>query len=80
MLTPTEQVELSSGECYNISRLLFMSNRTRICALAEAPLVRAIALLNTLSDHIGIFHADYYDVVDLVESNEWEFVCTYLNV
>jgi hypothetical protein len=31
---------------------------------------RVTALFNTLSEHIDIFHADYYDVVDLAELNE----------
>jgi hypothetical protein len=52
------------------TRPLFMPIRARTCPLAEAPLARAIALLNTLSEHIDIFHADYFDFVDLVELNE----------
>jgi hypothetical protein len=61
------------------SRPLFMPISARTCSLDEASLARANALLDTLSEHIDILHADYYDVGDLVKLNERR-ICMDLNV
>jgi hypothetical protein len=56
------------------SRPLFIPVRARTHALSDAPLTKAISLLNRLSEDVDLFNVDYNEYVEALwmTAQDWE--------